>query len=69
MDNLFSEAGDPLIAPTPEIRRAQRLLYKIDDNVRTISQRQEDLRQVRHHHGIVRPYLEVEFFSGTSLIV
>ena len=33
-------------APTPEVRRAQRLLHKIDNSVRTISQKQEDLRQV-----------------------
>ena len=34
---------------TPEVRRAQRLLHKIDDSVRNISQRQEDMEQVRKH--------------------
>ena len=36
-----------MTAPTPEVRRAQRLLHKIDNDVRMISKRQEDLRQVR----------------------
>ncbi len=40
------ESPDMMVAPTPEVRRAQRLLHKIDDSVRNISQRQEDLQQV-----------------------
>lgn len=67
-DNCLIESPTSVRA-TPEVRRAQRLLHKIDDNVRNISMKQDSREQElgpnRFSHEDVRALL-VEYGKGDN---